>query len=761
MSESMPTENKIVRTPAKHLVLLTLLLTVHIIVNIVWLSLDLTPPSWDPSVHLQNSVVLYRGIFDPQFSFSRWITLSSYYPPLLYIATFPFYMFRGISEDHAVLVNLLFLTILILSTYKLGRRLFDSRTGLLASAIVSFYPIVFGLSRQYYIDFALTCLIPASLACLDSAFRRNKHILLCGLLLGMGMLVKWTFILFFIGPFILEILGRIRSSPGRVIMTSLTVLAIGVLIASIWYLPNAENLIRSAGVTGFDLPSAKGRPELLSPESLRYYLTVVINQYMFLPSFFLFLLGWTSACVRRPSRLLLSAFWLIVPYAAFTLIHEKEVRYLMPVLPILACFSASFITSFRKGGIRKPLSNALMVFMLAQFLFISFGIGPFPALHQIYSPWGAWVVWSNETLSTGACSDADWKIPSILEDARKHGASSSDQIAFLPNLPLYNQNILHFYRVLQNNPVGIRGYIFPYFDLDDPSEVLDQSFILIKTGYQGSPETLTHTYRIMSFLALNQELVAEMFNSIARYDLPDGSKAELLQRKPDVTSLPCAADELPLCVEAGIESIHLYPDRPMPGSVLAAFIRSLPGRRVDPAWSDLVLEDESGRIVLRSALNDASVQRGAESAAERCISIRTLLRLPADLKPGQYSIGIWMNQEGIKLACPQVTTDVTMIETQSVIHADAPNDGAVLSRFPQRFAWRASPPDPFGYRFEIRGGVFLTPYSEKVFGTEYPVPADDTRLDAFPKGRYEWRITPLKRDGSDGPASAVFSFDLQ
>jgi 4-amino-4-deoxy-L-arabinose transferase-like glycosyltransferase len=232
---------------------LAALILFHIVNNWMWLSTNVTSVGWDPMDHLVTTLV-YNDILrrvDLRSLFSA-LTWSDYYPPLVHLSALVLYKIFGISMDTAVKVNFVYLAILLLSTYGIGRNLFGKGTGLLAAFILSTFPMIYAMSRYFYIDFALTAMVALSICLLlyTAGFQRRGYALLYGLSLGLGMLVKWTFVAFALPPLLLVLA---RSSLLRKLWEGVRgwrlekrwlglAAGLGLILTLIWYLPNSERV---------------------------------------------------------------------------------------------------------------------------------------------------------------------------------------------------------------------------------------------------------------------------------------------------------------------------------------------------------------------------------------------------------------------------------------------------------------------------------------------------------------------------------------
>lgn len=173
-----------------------------------------------------------------------------YYPPLFPLSMIPLYRLFGVSADVAGMVNVIYMGVFLLSLYGIGRRLYDLRVGLLSAFLGSMFPFLFSMAHYTYIDYALTALITLAAYLLlgTDGFRRAGFSILFGLAVGLGMLLKWTPVVFLAGPFLLIALrgGVVADAldglrhwrwPWRQALVSVAV-ALGLTWA--WYAPNAD-----------------------------------------------------------------------------------------------------------------------------------------------------------------------------------------------------------------------------------------------------------------------------------------------------------------------------------------------------------------------------------------------------------------------------------------------------------------------------------------------------------------------------------------
>jgi 4-amino-4-deoxy-L-arabinose transferase-like glycosyltransferase len=240
------------RSQAIALALLALLTVFHLVNNWLWRVSNEIVHSMDRMFHQVTSLAYYellRESVNLSTLFSA-LTWSDYYPPLVHLVVTAFYKLFGVSMDVAAMSNSLFLVLFLLALYGIGERLGGPWLGLLSAFVVSMFPIIFSLSRYLYIDFALTSLVAMNIYLLlrSERFQRKGSSLLYGLTLGLGMLIKWTFVVF-VGPPLLVVLVSpgVAAATWRALRPStwdqrrmLIACLLGLGLTALWFLPNVQ-----------------------------------------------------------------------------------------------------------------------------------------------------------------------------------------------------------------------------------------------------------------------------------------------------------------------------------------------------------------------------------------------------------------------------------------------------------------------------------------------------------------------------------------
>lgn len=291
---------------------------------------------------------------------------------------FPFFIVPfltpGIAIPAALWVNVFFLIVLCLALHRLCRQLEITVPSALVGAAVLASPLLIGLSRELYIEFALTAFSAGVFALwLDEQRQPSlRHGMLLGAAFGLGVLMKMTFPVFFIGPFLLLAISLARSR--RYARLGQEVAAFGaplVVVLALAYLVFAESFTYylSLGNTRIQIMNLVGPRGIFSAASLLYYVSHIWKTMLLLLTPFLTLaLAWKPSRARLTDRT--AAFlwaWLAGPLVLLTLQPVKEPRHVAPcVVPaILLIFRG--ISGVRPARARHAVTALVLAVSLTQY----------------------------------------------------------------------------------------------------------------------------------------------------------------------------------------------------------------------------------------------------------------------------------------------------------------------------------------------------------------------------------------------------------
>jgi 4-amino-4-deoxy-L-arabinose transferase-like glycosyltransferase len=158
-----------------YILILSILIIFHLFNNVYFLQQDTIPFVWDNRYYHNYSVKNYNSIISGDFSGFINQYMNFDYAMLIFYPSFILYSSFGISEDVAAFQGTIFLTILIIATYLLGKELFNRNVGLLAAVIISFSPNILAFSKVPFEDIAFAAMFTLSVYFLLK-LKNTKHI---------------------------------------------------------------------------------------------------------------------------------------------------------------------------------------------------------------------------------------------------------------------------------------------------------------------------------------------------------------------------------------------------------------------------------------------------------------------------------------------------------------------------------------------------------------------------------------------------------
>jgi 4-amino-4-deoxy-L-arabinose transferase-like glycosyltransferase len=514
----------------KKLLILGIIWLIGAVSDLIWLVVDRTPPSWDLAKHLTGSLNYWHALQqNPQFFSGDWWTnfwmLSSKYPPLVYIATAPFLNLFGTGPDQATAVNLLFSAILLISVYGIGKHLFSDRVGLWAAGLSLLLPRLYTVRLEYLLDYPLTALVAASFCCLtlwrDAKTTKKSWAAIFGfgLCFGLAMLVKQTALFFLFFPLLWETGKNIwRRSCGKLAQLA-SGLLLSIVIFAPWYRTNLIFVFSGFSNANIEPATLEGDPPLNTLAAWTYYwndLPRALSWILLLVPIVCLLLHWKSFFGQ--SHINSALRWLAVffcgSYFLASAIVNKDLRYIMPYLPILSVFLAYGLTL---GGsrlfdrIRWGSIGAAILLLFLNLYPVGGAVGSF--------------VTSNLTPTAQHYADigTDWPLTQVIEEIIKTEPYLRSNLGVLPSTTAVNQHNLNYYGALENFQVYARQVGVRKKQVQQDARSL--SWFVTKTGEQGSvPEEAQPA--ISQIVRQGGD-----FQLHKSWNLPDRSLLELYRRR--------------------------------------------------------------------------------------------------------------------------------------------------------------------------------------------------------------------------------------
>ncbi|MFH1784209.1 MAG: glycosyltransferase family 39 protein [bacterium] len=558
-------------------VVATLLLFVLVcflaITNLIWLANDSRPPSWDQSTHLRLSIEYFDIITQPSLDmFGRLLDVSSYYPPFYHITLIPSHLLFGVSHSGAAMTNIFYLALAAFFTYKIGKHFFDSTVGLVAAFLVSMYQFPIYLSRSCLIDVALMAIVTMTIYFLimSEDFSRRDHSIIFGILFGIGMLTKWSFLFFLIIPVSLVKVRIFQRIEGKLLFYLYSVLFLlsvfmclffalpynlififgaffvlwrlaklskanfevheniknlcmaawaSFVIAGPWYLHNFTKLFRHVTSNVGTIAVSEGDPSLFSLSSVFYYFKELAIQVQ-LVFFILFIIGLVIFLVKWKKERILLLLWIVAPYIILILVRNKDARFSIPYLPAVSIISVAFISLIEKKLVKKLIIACILIVGVTQYLLFSFSFSAFPSRVGFSTPIGNLSLYSSYVPK-----DEDWMHREIFSKIVRDSNSSGRPFALVrvvSNHPYFHSSSFEIYTLVNK----LAAYPISYNK--NVGEFTD--YLIYKTGNRGPAFTVPHYDEVVHKIEKKEASFANMFSVLDEFALPDGSTGIVYKR---------------------------------------------------------------------------------------------------------------------------------------------------------------------------------------------------------------------------------------
>lgn len=470
----------------------------------VWLALDQRPPEWDHANHLERAVAcagdIGRG--DVRAILER----SAFYPPLVPCGAALVYRLAPSDVAAAQAVVLAFLGLGMGAVYLLGRRVAGGAGGVVAAILFGSAPFVVFSSLRFQLDLPLASMVALALVVLlrSEGFRHSGWSAAAGVVLGLGMLTKPPFAAYVV-PALALVAARVRARRG---LANLGLAGlITAALALPWYGPRLLGIAPDIAARSFRQAAESGHPDPLTAAALTLYPTWFVPQFG-LVAVLLFAIGLVVGARRRQWLLLASV---LVPFALFSLIQNKNLRYTLPLLPVAAVLAGLGFSAL-PGRVRTLAGAALVAVAAVQMSATAFGVPRVPTVPGLGVPF----------LFESSPMRENWRHREILARIMRESGSAAATVSVVPNDNFFSVSNFRYYAMRDGLPLRwARAW---------DGEPVGITYMILKTGHQGPVWTAEKPRRIAERLAADRHL-ARVFPVIGEFPLPDGSVATVRARR--------------------------------------------------------------------------------------------------------------------------------------------------------------------------------------------------------------------------------------
>jgi len=508
MNEFVPTAKPSRKTLVLSLIGLALFLAAQAVMVRRYVRVDARPPSWDQSIHLEIALDYKEAAHE-----GRWGDLW-YLAPKPGMPPFPpayHILLRGAfaSQDPAraaLWVNWGYMAILAFSLFFISWRFLPDGRALAATLAFCAAPGLQDLLTTQLVDLAVVAWVSAAYWALLSSegFTDWLPSLAFGLLHAVGMLHKWSFFSYCLPAYV--IWGR-SLSDRRARWKALAAAALSIALFAPWYWSHIallpSRLLQASA--DFAVPFWKG-------DALFSYLRQSCGSLG--PA--VWLLGFVGLLApqyarRRENGWILAA-WVFFSYAFWTVVPNRQIRFLLPGLaPLGLAMSASWPSS---------VSWTVAAFQLLGAVNFAFGwIGPLtvnlPLVPMVF-------------LENRPAVREDWKIEEILKriEAVRDPTRALTNVTLVANDVYFNAPTFHWSQRLLNLPhVRMRGVNKRLCELSE--------FVLLKDGVLGPAGVTSGLPEAAKVIRDPDSWFHLGYEESARWLLPDASTAVLYRQRRD------------------------------------------------------------------------------------------------------------------------------------------------------------------------------------------------------------------------------------
>ena len=482
------------------------------------------PPAWDQGYHLSNVFKMYNILEDQRINifekFNQLLNVTdSYRGPLTYFLSALFLKLFNNSYQFAYLSNHIFNIICIISIFNLGKLLKNESTGVWAALIFTFSSLILKQRTDYLIDLSLTSFSTLGFLFFTKWYLDKKgfsfYSTLAGATSGLIFLTKPTGVVILFLSFLLIILKKFKNkySFEYSLKEFICFFASFIVVIFPWFYLNWLTIITSTinawnwgvkyqdGLEFYSLESwiyyFKRLPLIFGPVNISIFSILFLIEKGFQRN----LLALKIKSVNKINLWYL--IYIFNCYLIISLMSTKEIRFMMPIVPIICIYIARFIDSKEYIIFSSNKKKFIVIVSIICSLFFT----------------------KNEFLSKNFknYSTYNWPHSDIISNVKNENKNLVSTLAILPDTKEINTFNLEAEASKMGEYVAVRQVISNKDSYKDDLKFFD--WFLLKTGDQG---VMTNESKNL----LNQYLLkSPSFLIHKEWDLPDKSKLLLLRRK--------------------------------------------------------------------------------------------------------------------------------------------------------------------------------------------------------------------------------------
>ncbi len=482
------------------------------------------PPAWDQGYHLSNVFKIYNILGYQEITIFEKLNqlldvTDSYRGPLTYFLSALFLKFFDNTYQFAYLSNQIFNIICIFSIFNLSKILKNESTGIWAASIFTFSSLILNNRSDYLIDLSLTSFSTLGFLFFTKWYLDKKkfsfYSSLAGASLGLIFLTRPTGVVIYCFSFLFILLKLIKRkysfsySLGELIFFFITF----IVIIFPWFSRNWLTIITSTiNAWNWGVNYQEGL-EFYSIESWLFYFKRLplifgpINFSIFSMIFLIEKIFQKNLLNFKIKSLTKLNLWFLIYifncYLIMSLMSTKDIRFMMPIFPILCIYPAIFLES-KEFKIFSNHSKKI-IFIISIFFSLFFSKSKLFLNHSnLYSTY-------------------TWPHADIINEIKKESNNLVSTLAILPDTKDINTFNLEAEASRQGEYVAVRQVISNQETYKNDLELFD--WFLVKTGDQGVMSNEAKNL-LNQYLRNNPSFIIQK-----EWNLPDNSKVSLLRRE--------------------------------------------------------------------------------------------------------------------------------------------------------------------------------------------------------------------------------------
>ena len=486
---------------------------------LVTLNLGYIPLQWDEVNHFNGALLLVRG------QIWQYAAINSFYPPIYNLVTAAYFALAGASVLTGRLVTVTFSVLSIFIVYKIARDMYSEKTAVVSAVLFGVMPGIVWLSGLALIEIMLLFVFCVSMLFFFRWLQTDRKLDLTLSLaaLAVGVIVKYQIIV--VAPIVmivsLLVLGKSNNLKAqttefihsRRVWLGILVVALAAIflyafyasgLLTVWlYAIQVGNSGQSWYSNRFSAPIFY-LFEMVVPYNDKHPISLLL--------YGLGLAGLGLLAYRRKPQDKFLLVWFVVIYVVFTLIPNRQWRYVTPLFPVLA-ISATALAASAFGYAQKTWQsarNSVTKKRLAQFsalllvVFVSTGV--FYSCSDAYS-------WSAQGQPQIPIAQATTYVASNIQQ------NQSVPVLFAHNF--FNRDMVWFY-LNSKSASQTQVYQYPELAADAYTPEFDVTELVNFCQTNGTEYVMLYEYggTIQYFDSpLTEQAVYSMLNGTGRFTL--------------------------------------------------------------------------------------------------------------------------------------------------------------------------------------------------------------------------------------------------